>query len=45
MLYFIRQYIKPGVFVGGAGLELVSDEDGKKSVSKLKMAAKGTCSK
>lgn len=45
MLYFIRQYIKMGVFVGGAGLELVDEEEGKKAVSGLKMATKGTCSK
>jgi len=45
MLYFIRQYIKMGVFVGGAGLELVDEEEGKKAVSDLKMAIKGTCSK
>jgi len=45
MLYFIRQYIKAGVFVGGAGLELVDEEEGKKTVRDLKMATKGTCSK
>lgn len=45
MLYFIRQYIKMGVFVGGAGLELVNEEEGKKAVSDLNMAKKGTCSK
>ncbi|MBK7728742.1 MAG: DUF2846 domain-containing protein [Gammaproteobacteria bacterium] len=28
--YFIRQYIKMGVFVGGAGVELVDDEKGKR---------------
>lgn len=43
--YFIQQYIKFGVFVGGAGVELVEDEKGKKAVQKLKMAKKGTCSK
>ena len=43
--YFIRQYIKLGVFVGGAGLELVNEEKGKKDVSELDMATKGTCSK
>jgi hypothetical protein len=42
--YFIEQYIKLGVFVGGAGVELVSDEEGKKAVSKLGLAKKGTCS-
>ena len=43
--YFIRQYIKMGVFVGGAALELVDEEKGKKEVSELDMATKGTCSK
>ena len=43
--YFIRQYIKFGLFVGGAGLELVDTEKGKKAVSKLELAKKGTCSK
>lgn len=42
--YFIRQYIKFGVFVGGAGLELVSEEEGKKAIQGLEMAIKGTCS-
>lgn len=45
MLYFIRQYIKMGVFVGGAGLEIVDEAKGKKTVSNLKMATKGRCSK
>jgi hypothetical protein len=43
--YFIKQYIKLGVFVGGAGLEKVSSEEGKKVIEKLKMAKKGHCSK
>jgi hypothetical protein len=43
--YFIKQYIKIGVFVGGANLELVSDDVGKKEVSKLELAKKGSCSK
>ncbi|SEL72624.1 Protein of unknown function [Colwellia chukchiensis] len=42
--YFISQYIKMGVFVGGAGLELVTEEKGKKQVAKLDMAVKGKCS-
>lgn len=41
--YFIRQYIKMGVFVGGANLELVSEGEGKGQISKLEMATKGTC--
>lgn len=36
--YFIRQYIKMGVFVGGANLEQVSEEKGKQAISKLKLA-------
>jgi hypothetical protein len=43
--YFIRQYIKLGVFVGGAGLELVDEEAGKAATSTLKMAESGKCSK
>lgn len=43
--YFIRQYIKMGVFVGGADLELVSEEDGKRAVAEIGLATKGTCSK
>jgi hypothetical protein len=36
--YFIRQYIKLGVFVGGAGLEVVSEEEGKKNVLESRLA-------
>ncbi|HEY1029683.1 MAG TPA: DUF2846 domain-containing protein [Pseudomonas sp.] len=43
--YFVRQYIKMGVFVGGAGLELVDEQAGMKAVSKLEMARKGKCSR
>ena len=43
--YFVRQYIKMGVFVGGAGVELVDGEKGKEEVSKLELAKKGSCSK
>lgn len=42
--YFVRQYIKFGVFVGGANLELVDEEQGKKAIEKLNMAQKGYCS-
>ncbi|MEI7990569.1 MAG: DUF2846 domain-containing protein [Chloroflexota bacterium] len=42
--YFIRQYIKMGVFVGGAGLELIPEEQGKAAVAKLDLAKPGTCS-
>jgi len=43
--YFIQQYIKMGAFVGGAGVKLVGEEEGKKAVEKLGMAKKGVCSK
>jgi Protein of unknown function (DUF2846) len=36
--YFVRQYIQFGVFVGGAGLELLSEEEGKKGVLECKLA-------
>ena len=42
--YFIRQFIKIGVFVGGAGLEQVPEDQGKIDVAKLEMAKPGKCS-
>lgn len=42
--YFIRQYIKLGVFVGGAGLEDIPEAQGKISVAKLELAKPGKCS-
>ena len=44
MLYFVRQYIKLGVFVGGANLEVVDEAIGKKEIQELEMAKMGTCS-
>ncbi|MBK9393203.1 MAG: DUF2846 domain-containing protein [Uliginosibacterium sp.] len=41
--YFIRQYIKLGVFVGGAGLEQMPEAEGKAAVAKLEMAKPGKC--
>jgi hypothetical protein len=41
--YFIRQYIKLGVFVGGADLEQIPEEQGKKDVMQLEMAKPGKC--
>lgn len=45
--YFIKQYMKIGVFVGGANVKLVDEAEGKEAVSQpqLKLAKKGTCSK
>jgi len=42
--YFVRQYIKMGVLVGGAGVELISEQQGKLAVAKLEMAQPGQCS-
>jgi len=42
--YFIKQYIKMGVFVGGANLEVSTETQGKLDVAQLEMAVKGTCS-
>lgn len=36
--YFFEQYIKIGVFVGGAGLKAVSDAEGMKNVQECKLA-------
>ena len=41
--YFIQQYIKIGVFVGGANLKVVDAVEGKRVIQKLNMATKGTC--
>ncbi|CAN7615912.1 DUF2846 domain-containing protein [Acidovorax sp. Leaf78] len=42
--YFIRQFIKMGVFVAGADLEQVPEAQGKADVAKLEMAEGGKCS-
>lgn len=36
--YYVRQYIKLGVFVGGANLEQVSEAEGQKGVRDTKLA-------
>jgi Protein of unknown function (DUF2846) len=43
--YFVKQYLKMGVFVGGANLELVDEDKGKKDIAKLELAKNGSCSK
>jgi len=43
--YFIEQYIKMGLFVGGANLKQVNEDEGKKEIQKIEMATKGSCSK
>jgi hypothetical protein len=42
--YFVKQYIRMGLLVGGANLELVDEVEGKQAILKLEMARKGTCS-
>ena len=39
--YYIRQYIKFGVFVGGANFEIVSKETGQAAVRACKLAISG----
>lgn len=41
--YFIQQYMKMGVFTGGANLKLVEEQAGRAAVAKLEMAKKGNC--
>lgn len=36
--YFFEQYIKMGVFVGGANLKQVSEQEGKKQVLECQLA-------
>lgn len=40
-LYFIRQYIKMGVFVGGAEFEVMPEGQGKSGVMECKLAIPG----
>lgn len=42
--YFLRQYIKMGVLVGGAGIEQVSEQQGMADIAPLEMAQLGNCS-
>jgi hypothetical protein len=42
--YFVRQYIKMGVFVGGAGVELIPEQQGMTDVAALELAQSGHCS-
>ncbi|HUH59549.1 MAG TPA: DUF2846 domain-containing protein [Candidimonas sp.] len=43
--YFVRQFIKMGVFVGGAGVENVSEDEGRRVISKpeVNLAVEGRC--
>lgn len=41
--YFYRQFIKMGVFVGGADLEAIPEAQAKPAIAKLGLATPGTC--
>lgn len=41
--YYVRQYIKMGVLVGGADVEVVDEKEAQEDISSLDMAKKGTC--
>lgn len=43
--YFVRQYIKMGVFIGGAGLSESTETEGKRVISKpeVRLAQEGHC--
>ena len=43
--YFIQQFIKPGVLVGGADLKEVDEIDAKEVIAQYDLAINGTCSK
>ena len=43
--YFVEQYIKPGLIVGGAGLRVQDESKGKTDISNLELGIKGKCSK
>ena len=41
--YYIRQYIKMGVFIGGSNLELMDEKEAQKVISTLDMGKNGIC--
>ncbi len=42
---FARRFIRMRLFLGGAGLELLDEDAGKKEATQLERAKPGTCSK
>ena len=44
-IVMLLQFIKMGVFLGGADLEVIPEEQGKAAVLKLELATNGTCGK
>jgi hypothetical protein len=43
-LYFIQQFIKFGLVVGGASVKLVDEAEAKKQIQELSLATVGNCS-
>lgn len=43
--YYIKQYIKMGLVMGGANLKLMNAKQGQADIAKLKLALQGECSK
>jgi Protein of unknown function (DUF2846) len=43
-LYFIQQFIKFGLVVGGAGVKLAEESEAKKQIQELSLATPGNCS-
>lgn len=43
--HYIKQYIKMGLFVGGANLKQVDEQRGQADIARLELARKGKCSK
>jgi hypothetical protein len=41
--YFIEQYIRMGVFVGGANLRLIDEQEGLRRISSLGLAERADC--
>lgn len=41
--HFVRQYIKVGVFVGGANLEIVEPATAMQAISRLNLGVSGSC--
>ncbi|PPC75575.1 hypothetical protein C4K68_19930 [Pokkaliibacter plantistimulans] len=43
--YYVKQYIKPGLLVGGANLKQVDEPEAQAAIAKLQLAQPGKCSK
>jgi len=41
--YFVEQYVRMGVFVGGAGLYTIPEKEGKEKIREMTMGVPGIC--